>query len=802
MHSNMPRFSQSPVIDAAALDRYVDFALAAVHARPAAGSTASIDGSQHFPMLSLFDSDSDYMRVSAAQLLSVTLKDHFGDLCGAARLQRGLIDVVLPWNASDPLWRATVPTLLTTFASLAVDAGMGSEIRERASEWLLILERLGDRGHVSDLRLKLAEALLNDGIYEQARDILASEIAGSLRADLVPTHDRLSQKIDAILRRPDEPIPAFDGKRVIEATLAYLQAHPLSENLTRLVEASADNIDPMVLDQGAFGLPPFPSVPRTLEALHQAAHALSASRTPLMALQAVVQGIGIKIQAAGNGADEYRAIAQVAANAAAAATSFGYWEVAINVSWLGAVAWRRASEHTLALRCLLMIAAEIDRRRHKIGDPRLRAGVAMILPHLPWVLTEVAALTDTPAAMLYGIEIAKGRILGDLRADGSAPDLTPSLLVDRLRGVLSRRRRVHALTFLADVTAEAGQAGEIGLRALLVSADGTVHRSDIPLSPAVVTAVAANIDKAIRVGSFRDPGSIFIDDPARRPFEPLLEPLTPLVAWLQPLIDKGVLRNDDTLVHAADGSMHNVPLGMLPLGGKPLIETFACVAVPSLLLAINPMDAVRPAQAVAVLGPSSFERAVGTTFADEIETLRGFLPTTVAETLEDARAVLADPARRLLHFATHGTFKDDAPLRRGGLVVQDRNGAYNEADDAFMLTPEAISQCDLAGVHMTLRACMVGRVMQVTSREALGAVWAILSAGAASVVAASWSVDAPSAARWVNYFYDAWLGKKQSRAQAHRTACLALRAEGGGWVHPCHWAPFVLYAGTTEGDML
>ena len=106
------------------------------------------------------------------------------------------------------------------------------------------------------------------------------------------------------------------------------------------------------------------------------------------------------------------------------------------------------------------------------------------------------------------------------------------------------------------------------------------------------------------------------------------------------------------------------------------------------------------------------------------------------------------------------------------------------------------------GAHLTMRACLVGQVTQITSREALGAVWAVLSARAATLVAASWTVSIPSAARWCDYFYDAWLGKRMSRAQAHRAACLALRDEGGEFAHPAHWAPFVLYAGTFEGDVL
>jgi CHAT domain-containing protein len=107
----------------------------------------------------------------------------------------------------------------------------------------------------------------------------------------------------------------------------------------------------------------------------------------------------------------------------------------------------------------------------------------------------------------------------------------------------------------------------------------------------------------------------------------------------------------------------------------------------------------------------------------------------------------------------------------------------------------------LSGAHVSLRACVSGVVTEITSREALGLVWAFFSAGTASMISAAWNVDIPSAGRFLTSFYDAWLGCGMTRAAAHRHAAMALRNEGGAFAHPYHWAPFMIGAATLEGDI-
>ena len=121
--------------------------------------------------------------------------------------------------------------------------------------------------------------------------------------------------------------------------------------------------------------------------------------------------------------------------------------------------------------------------------------------------------------------------------------------------------------------------------------------------------------------------------------------------------------------------------------------------------------------------------------------------------------------------------------------------------DEDWLTAEQVSALRLSGAHVSLRACVSGVVTEITSREALGLVWAFFGAGTSSLIATAWNVDIPSAGRFFARFYECWLKDGMSRAAAHRHAAMALRDEGGAFAHPYHWAPFVLSLATLEGDV-
>jgi hypothetical protein len=123
--------------------------------------------------------------------------------------------------------------------------------------------------------------------------------------------------------------------------------------------------------------------------------------------------------------------------------------------------------------------------------------------------------------------------------------------------------------------------------------------------------------------------------------------------------------------------------------------------------------------------------------------LQQILPvTTLTETKQLPDALALSPA--LLYVAARGTSNATAPLRGMGIGLDE--------DPSSWLTAEAMQLLKLEGQHVSMRTCLSGIVTQITSREALGMVWALLAAGAASLLTAAGSVDIPSARRFSRCF--------------------------------------------------
>jgi CHAT domain-containing protein len=141
-------------------------------------------------------------------------------------------------------------------------------------------------------------------------------------------------------------------------------------------------------------------------------------------------------------------------------------------------------------------------------------------------------------------------------------------------------------------------------------------------------------------------------------------------------------------------------------------------------------------------------------------------------TLDALRARAAD--RTLLHLATHGLYRADAPLF----------SALRLGDD--LLTADDLSGWRLPEVELaTLSACETG-VTRRRGSDLLGLARAFFRAGVRRLVASRWTVDDASTALLMGYFYRA-LREGRPVAPALREAQLAtLRAHP----HPFHWAGF------------
>jgi CHAT domain-containing protein len=142
---------------------------------------------------------------------------------------------------------------------------------------------------------------------------------------------------------------------------------------------------------------------------------------------------------------------------------------------------------------------------------------------------------------------------------------------------------------------------------------------------------------------------------------------------------------------------------------------------------------------------------------------------------------------RIVHFATHGTFpredekewRDPNPYTGSGLLLaHDRRVPSGDMIRTGMrdhlLTPERVLQWDFSGSHVTLHACVSGLASEGIGGDALGLEWALMQAGAESLVATHWNVADEASADFSIHFYQKWIVEGTSRAEAWRESTVML----------------------------
>ena len=154
----------------------------------------------------------------------------------------------------------------------------------------------------------------------------------------------------------------------------------------------------------------------------------------------------------------------------------------------------------------------------------------------------------------------------------------------------------------------------------------------------------------------------------------------------------------------------------------------------------------------------------------------------------------------ILHFSTHGVSEIGSknPYTGSGLVISDGHDLPDKdriaaGDFSAVLTPQKLveSNLDLHDSHVSMMACVSGLSREGLGGDALGLEWALVNAGARSVLSSHWMISARLAAEIFERFYRFWLGEHQSRAMAFRNTIKALTE-----IHPVivrhQWSAFSL----------
>ena len=305
---------------------------------------------------------------------------------------------------------------------------------------------------------------------------------------------------------------------------------------------------------------------------------------------------------------------------------------------------------------------------------------------------------------------------------------------------------------------------------------------------------------------------------------------------------EAILQNNNikTLVYVPDGVMRLLPLGMLYDNGenKHLIERYAIVTSPGLSLLgartklrkkTNSLLAGLSEPAVEMLAhlpPAVLRGFMGTakkTELNQIATMRSFgdhdtaqenkirltnesaamfhLPQLAAEINQLKQTLSNQPLSLLNESFTLNNFQ--AKLERKHYdIVHIASHAYfgSNAQDSFIMTydePMALDKLEalLGGKKqgsainlLTLSAC---ETAEGNDSAPMGFSGAALKANAQSVLGTLWKVDDAATAELMNIFYQQWINKRHSKAQALQEAQKKL-SKSEKWSKPYHWAPFIL----------
>ncbi len=276
-------------------------------------------------------------------------------------------------------------------------------------------------------------------------------------------------------------------------------------------------------------------------------------------------------------------------------------------------------------------------------------------------------------------------------------------------------------------------------------------------------------------------------------------------------------KNVKHLIIVPDGAFSLVPMELVPLdSGELLIERYDVSYLPSAALLLRPSAAVSAwhvgfpwQQQLAAFGapalgstPARSEAQVGV-MGEALPLLPGsereifgiaHLIAGKAKTYlgnRDLRATFlsgAANAAPLLHVSTHG-FADASNPERTRLLFSPA-GSTVTADYVFLRELEAL---DLRLVDMaTLSACDTEKGQLIRGEGTQAFSRALLSAGARTSVTTLWRIGDAASAEFMKQFYYYLLVKRQSKAEALRSAKLRLLHSQTALANPQDWAAFVL----------
>jgi CHAT domain-containing protein/Tfp pilus assembly protein PilF len=234
------------------------------------------------------------------------------------------------------------------------------------------------------------------------------------------------------------------------------------------------------------------------------------------------------------------------------------------------------------------------------------------------------------------------------------------------------------------------------------------------------------------------------------------------------------------------GILHYLPFHALHDGEKFLMDSYAVSYAPSAAVyALCHRQGGKPAKGSLILGVPDAQAPL---IKDEVEAVHRILPESelfLGEAANHELFLRKAPSSRLIHIATHGSFRPDNPMFSGIRL-----------GDAYLHLYE-LYHMQLSAELLTLSGCATGLNVIAAGEELLGLIRGALYAGARSLLLTLWDVNDRSTAQFMTSFYRR-LQTSTSKAEALTEAAKEVREQ---YPHPYHWAPFVLVGKALSGEL-
>jgi len=256
------------------------------------------------------------------------------------------------------------------------------------------------------------------------------------------------------------------------------------------------------------------------------------------------------------------------------------------------------------------------------------------------------------------------------------------------------------------------------------------------------------------------------------------------------------LRDKSVVGIVPDGPLWDLPFqALVAPGGKSLLEQVAVFYAPS-LTALR--ETIRPGRGPAAsdrtllaFGPPDASLPQATTEVRELAKLYGSAEVFTGAEASEQRWKAEAPDYRILHLATHGVLNSNNPL-----FSYLKLGRTSGGSDDGMLEAREIVDLNLRAELAVLSACETARGEFRGGEGLVGMSWALMMAGAPTVVVSQWKVDSASTTQLMLALYRNLRSGLSAapiagKAEALRKAAIAVAANPQ-YRHPFYWAGFAM----------